>query len=112
MNSPLACTGPKHATSRTRETAIYDAIKTGALRAVKCGSPTFVLADNLQREIDARKTERFFWIFACSMLSYAIIVKMLDSAIAATAIFVLMIVFLLGMAVWLGVDHVVILLER
>jgi hypothetical protein len=70
------------------------------------------LADNLQKEIDARKTERFFWIFACSMLAYVIAVKMMESATATAALFVLLVVFLLGAAAWLGVDHVVILLDR
>ncbi|TAK48526.1 MAG: hypothetical protein EPO23_07830 [Xanthobacteraceae bacterium] len=70
------------------------------------------LASQLQREQDHRKTERFFWVFACSMMGYAILVKMMDSNAATAVLSILLVVFLLGAAAWLGVDHVVILLER
>jgi Mn2+/Fe2+ NRAMP family transporter len=70
------------------------------------------LAEQLQREIDNRKTERFFWIFACSMLLYVFAVKLLDSSFAPLALFLLLIIFLIGIAAWQGVDTVVILLHR
>lgn len=70
------------------------------------------LERQLQREIDSRSTERFFWIFATSVLVYGIIVRMMDNGPAAVGLFLLLIVFLIGAAAWCGVDNVRILLER
>ena len=66
----------------------------------------------LAEEVDGRRGERFFWIFACSLLSYAIIVKMMDNIAATIGVFLLLVVFLVGVAAWCGVDHVRVLLER
>ena len=70
------------------------------------------LERQLQHEQDARKTERFFWIFALSGLVYAVLVHMANSAVAAAGLFLLLVIFLFGIAAWCGVDHVRVLLER
>jgi len=54
MNSPLAYSiAEACAEARAGRTSIYEAIRTGALRAVKRGRRTIVLADDLRRYLEA-----------------------------------------------------------
>jgi excisionase family DNA binding protein len=54
MNSPLAYSiAEACAAARAGRTAIYEAIRVGALRAVKRGRRTIVLADDLRRYLES-----------------------------------------------------------
>jgi excisionase family DNA binding protein len=54
MNSPLAYSiSEACSVARSGRTALYEAIRSGALRAVKRGRRTLVLADDLRRYLDA-----------------------------------------------------------
>jgi excisionase family DNA binding protein len=54
MHSPLAYSiAEACAAARAGRTALYEAIRSGALRAVKRGRRTIVLADDLRRYLEA-----------------------------------------------------------
>src|SRR4051794_25223522 len=57
----------------------------------------------LQAERDHRNEERFFWIFALTIITDVLFFKFLDSALVSVPLFLLEIVFLIGLAGWLGV---------
>lgn len=63
-----------------------------------------------QREQDARREERFIWVFAMSLLADVIFAPMLGWWFLP--IFLLQLVFLIGFAKHCGVDAVVVLLQR
>jgi hypothetical protein len=66
----------------------------------------------LQAERDNRNQERFFWIFGLSILSDVVIFKALDHWAYSIPIFLLQVIFLIGLAAWMGVDTVSVFLER
>lgn len=68
------------------------------------------LEGRLQFEIEDRNEERFIWIFLVTILADAIILPIISWA--TIFIFILQVVFLIAVARWLGVDSVVVLLER
>jgi excisionase family DNA binding protein len=54
MNSPLAYSiAEACSVARAGRTALYEAIRSGALRAVKRGRRTIVLADDLRRYLES-----------------------------------------------------------
>jgi len=54
MNSPLAYSiAEARSVARAGRTALYEAIRSGALRAVKRGRRTLVLADDLRRYLES-----------------------------------------------------------
>jgi hypothetical protein len=69
------------------------------------------LEKQIQNERDDRNTERFYWIFGTSLLIDMMALPHLHVA-AVIPIFLLQLVFLIGMASRLGIDVVVVLLRR
>jgi Helix-turn-helix domain len=54
MNLPLAYSiAEAYSVARAGRTALYEAIRSGALRAVKRGRRTIVLADDLRRYLES-----------------------------------------------------------
>jgi excisionase family DNA binding protein len=54
MDSPLAYNiAEACSVARTSRTALYEAIRSGALRAVKRGRRTLILADDMRRYIES-----------------------------------------------------------
>jgi hypothetical protein len=70
------------------------------------------LEQKLQSEKDSRKEERFFWIFDLTILLDIIAFKFLDNIALAVIILLLELIFLIGLAGWMGVDRVTLLLIR
>lgn len=70
------------------------------------------LEQRLQHEIDLRKEERFFWIAFTSLLLDGLMFKFLEFSLLCWPMFILQLVLLIGVAGWLGVDRVVVVLER
>ena len=64
----------------------------------------------LQAENDSRQGERFFWIFALVLCIDVLVFPGLSWG--ALPVFLLEVVFLIGLAHHLGVDSVVVLLNR
>lgn len=71
-----------------------------------------VLESQLQEERANRKTERFFFIFAVTLLADAILIKFLEDWLATLFIIVFSIILILGLAHWLEVPQVIRPLER
>lgn len=71
-----------------------------------------VLEGQLQEERAGRKTERFFFIFALTLLADAILIKFLADVVATLFIILLSTVLILGLAHWLEVPQVIRPLER
>lgn len=69
------------------------------------------LERQLQREQEQRKEERFVWVFATSLL-FDVIAFGQVGALPSVGLLILQIIFLIAMAKWLGVDFVVVALER
>ena len=65
----------------------------------------------LQAERDHRNVERFFWIFGVSILADVIFFHELGIA-SAIPVYLLQIIFLFGLAGWMGVEQVAVLLDR
>lgn len=70
------------------------------------------LESDLQSERDTRKEERFFWILGLVIIGNVPIFNALESAWALLPTFLLELVLLIGLADWLGVDRVKVLLEK
>ena len=70
------------------------------------------LEGDLQQERDSRREERFYWILALVIMFDAYLFGTIGSQWAMLPIFLLEIVGLIGLADWLGVDRVKVLLER
>ncbi len=66
----------------------------------------------MQREVDARKEERFYWICGLTILADVIFFKFLESTFAWSVIVTIELPILIGLAGWLGVDHVAVFLEK
>lgn len=70
------------------------------------------LESDLQQERDSHKEERFFWIFTVVILGNVLVFNSFSSAWALLPTLLLELVFLIGLADWLGVDRVKVLLEK
>ncbi|GAW34198.1 hypothetical protein RA2_01243 [Roseovarius sp. A-2] len=70
------------------------------------------LESDLQAERDSRKEERFYWIAALVIVGNVPIFNAFSSAWALLPTFLLELIVLIGLADWLGVDRVKVLLER
>lgn len=70
-----------------------------------------ILEEQLQHEADKRKEERFLWIFVVTLLIDALALRD-ASAVLTIGMLTFETVFLIGAARWLGVDWVVVVLER
>lgn len=70
------------------------------------------LESDLQQERDSRREERFYWIFALVVVANVPIFGSMPSIAALVATFLLELVLLIGLADWLGVDRVKVLLEK
>ncbi|MGQ0580382.1 MAG: hypothetical protein ACT4O6_00485 [Reyranella sp.] len=80
------------------------------LPATKQDETAAILERQIQQERGDRRTERFYWIFGTMLL--------LDMAVLphvgfiAIPLFLLQLIFLIGIAGTLGIDPVVVLLQR
>ena len=79
--------------------------------ATKSDEGAGALEKAIESERDSRREERFYWILALTIVLDVSSFQHLAWA-AVTFIFLLEIIGLIGMAKWLGVDAVVVLLER
>jgi hypothetical protein len=79
-------------------------------RPTKIDESAAALERLLQRETDQRREERFVWIFAVIMLLDVIAFERLSTP--TILLFLLELIFLVFMAKWLGVEAVVLPLER
>lgn len=70
------------------------------------------LEADLQSERDARKEERFYWILALLIVGNVPLFNSIESSWALAPLFLLELILLIGIADWLGVDRVKVLLER
>jgi hypothetical protein len=70
-----------------------------------------VLESRLQNQIDSSKKERFFWIFAVTILSDPLVYKLFDGSVWFIIPIILQVVFLIGMADHLGVERVAVPLQ-
>ncbi|MDA8232281.1 MAG: hypothetical protein M0006_13160 [Magnetospirillum sp.] len=86
--------------------------KIAAVHATKLDDTAAILERQLQAEKESRKEERFFWIFAIALVMDVVLFNGIEKWQAILAIFLLEIVFLIGLAGWLGVDHVAVWLAR
>lgn len=82
------------------------------IESKKIDDTAAALESKLQCEIDARREERFYWICAITIPLNVIFYKFMDSFFAFISLFLLQIIILIGLAGWLGVDHIAVLLER
>ena len=82
----------------------------GTARPTKIEESSATLERLLQREIDQRREERFIWIFVVTMLIDVIAFERLGTSIIP--LFLLELIFLAFVGKWLGVEAVVLPLER
>lgn len=69
-----------------------------------------ILERRVQQEVENRRTERFYWIFAVTMLIEACILPHISWF--GVPVFLMALVFLIAMAKSSGIDSVVVLLQR
>ena len=69
-----------------------------------------LLKQRLAHEIEGRRTERFYWVFALIIVLDVIVFPQLGWVLFW--IFLLQVIFLIGLARWLHIDPVVVLLQR
>lgn len=70
------------------------------------------LESDLQRERDSKREERFYWILSLVIVLNVTFFDALSNKWAIIPIFLLEVVGLIGLADWLGVDRVKVLLEK
>lgn len=70
------------------------------------------LESDLQQERDARREERFFWIMVLVIVGDIPLFNAMTSTWAMLPVFLLELILLIGLADWLGVDRVKVLLEK
>ncbi len=70
------------------------------------------LESDLQQERDSRREERFYWIFVLVIIANVPLLGSMLSAWAYLQTLLLELVLLIGLADWLGVDRVKVLLEK
>ena len=82
----------------------------GAARPTKIDESAATLERLLQRETDQRREERFIWIFVVTMLVDVIAFERLGASIIF--LFLLELIFLAFVGKWLGVEAIVVPIER
>lgn len=70
------------------------------------------LESDLQQERDSRREERFYWVISLTVVINVLIFNALESPWGMLSIFLLQLIGLIGLANWLGVEKVTVLLER
>jgi hypothetical protein len=79
-------------------------------RPTKVDESNAALEQQLQREKDERREERFIWIFVAVMLFDVLAVEKMSYAVVL--LFLLQLVFLSFVGKWLGIEAVAVPLER
>lgn len=109
-SSPIEISSPS--TTRGSPQDDFSAIERSARVSTQVDESAAALERALQRQIDGRREERFFWIFTLVIFGDVNAFSVIQNWAGGIAIFLLELVFLLGLAKFLGVEHIIVPLER
>ncbi len=109
-SSPTQTSLPSTIPVSQKRTDDFSVIISTTARPTKVDESNAALEQQLQREKDERREERFIWIFVIVMLFDLIAVDRMGYAIIL--LFLLQLIFLAFVGKWLGVEAVAVPLER